>query len=63
VMLIITLKYPSITPECEGGYIQEREGGCIIRMWYKGYKVKCKGNTVIAKRTSKSHRHIGGRVV
>ena len=31
---------------------QEREEGCTIWMWYKGYKVMCKGNKVIAKRTS-----------
>jgi hypothetical protein len=31
-------KYPSFTPECEGGSVQEKNGACIIRMWNKGFK-------------------------
>jgi hypothetical protein len=37
-MLFMISKYPSFTPECEGGSVQEKNGACIIRMWNKGCK-------------------------
>jgi hypothetical protein len=39
IMLFMLPKYPSFTPECEEGSIQEKKGACAITMWYKGYKV------------------------
>ena len=38
LMLFMLSKYPSFTPECEGGSIQEKNGDCILRMWNKGCK-------------------------
>jgi len=38
LMLFMLSKYPSFTPECEGGSIQEKNGDCILRMWNKGGK-------------------------
>ena len=38
VSAVMLSKYPSFTPECEGGSIQEKNGDCILRMWNKGGK-------------------------